>query len=228
HNFLEQSKANESNYKPENLITKSELATQGEKCSFMGSSLGKKKPVPQSIVSIDAFNKTHQATKEALLHNLNHQITTKPAKIETTPHLKNYKLHKLPPEIFIHIFEFFPISFLLSNISVVCKEWYSYVWNSHTLWHTLELNLMEPIMFEPFKSFCKLHTKKLKSVKRLIYTSDKVTFVSIHGILDYFNCSSLNYIQWNYWNDSNMDRLSSFTNLTELGFRYCNLQNLDG
>src|SRR5690606_1366016 len=126
------------------------------------------------------------------------------------------------------IFEFFPISFLLSNISVVCKEWYSYVWNSHTLWHTLELNLMEPIMFEPFKSFCKLHTKKLKSVKRLIYTSDKVTFVSIHGILDYFNCSSLNYIQWNYWNDSNMDRLSSFTNLTELGFRYCNLQNLDG
>lgn len=56
---------------PEFDIAKSELARKGEKKgSFMGSLFGKQKSVPQSKVSVDAFNKMQQVMEEALLHNI--------------------------------------------------------------------------------------------------------------------------------------------------------------
>ena len=52
--------------------------------------------------------------------------------------IKHYS--KLSPEIICKIFQFLPLSFLL-KISITCKEWYSIIWNSPSLWKTLKLNL---------------------------------------------------------------------------------------
>jgi hypothetical protein len=60
-------------------------------------------------------------------------------------------------DIFIHIFEIFPFSYLLTNISLVCKEWHSYVYDTHVLWNAVEFNLQEKkdkSLYESFQKFC--------------------------------------------------------------------------
>jgi hypothetical protein len=94
---------------------------------------------------------------------------------------KQQRTHiQLPQEIFTHIFEFFSFSFLIRTVSAVCKEWYSIVFNSPNLWHTLELNIdgKNKVAFESFKKFCKNHTKQLSAVKRLIHNTKKLTTMS--------------------------------------------------
>jgi hypothetical protein len=96
----------------------------------------------------------------------------------------------------------------VTEISFVCKEWYSFVWNSPSLWHTLKLNfdskndIMNLESYESFKKFCKQHTKLLSSVKKLVFINTKIK-------------------RYKSWEDKNMEILSNFINLTELNLQKC-------
>src|SRR5690606_2765239 len=108
---------------------------------------------------------------------------------------------KLPSEIFRYILEFLPLPCLLKSISLVCKEWYSHVWEHPPLWHTLEFVVQNKDKFhEQYKSFirfCKRNPQKLKSVKRLIQTPlhENIESDDILNYLDSF--ASLTQFIWN-------------------------------
>lgn len=149
-----------------------------------------------------------------------------------------YLLKSIPDDVFHYIFEFLSLSILLKSISLVCKEWYTHIFNHPPHWNTLKLNynpFYKKQDYQTFNKFCKKHNKILGTVKRLTIPEQEQLdiFCNPRNMLQYPHhlvyFTSLIQLNLEPYKLEHVRKLSILTNFTELNLVACDkLTNLDG
>jgi len=155
---------------------------------------------------------------------------------------KHSQFRKLPPDIIHYIFGFFPLTYLISTISPLCKEFHAYIFDFPPHWHTLKLNHYLKHL-PSFLKFYKSHKQSFNFVKRLYFcgigndaiVSEIPSYLPSLTQLIWFsplkveNFTTLtNLTELNIFSLQNVDGIVKLTNLMKLKMEYCrNLQNVD-